>query len=453
MASNKELIWERLKTFGLTDAGAAGLMGNLQAESGLIPNRLEILCIKRYRENLHVTYTDESYTKGVDTGTISRSEFLSPMGKQYGYGLAQWTSPNRKAGLYDLCKSKGVSIGDLDTQIEWLITELKTSYKQVYSVLTSTNNIRTASDIVLTKFEVPANAASMKEVRSNYSYAIYNSMAKKKSETKPATSAPVKSSGVTAETILNIMRSWLGYSEANGKYKKIIDTYNSYPKPGRGYKVQYSDQWCDTTVSAAFVKAGAVDLIGGIECGVEEHVKLFKKAGIWIEDGAITPKPGYLIVYNWNDKTQPNDGYADHIGIVESVSGTSITTIEGNYKDSVGRRTIAVGNGYIRGYATPKYANSQTTSNVQKNSASKANNSGPNKTPKWVGEVANTSLLNVRKWAGIEYDKLGSWPVLKKHNLVDVCDTIKDKNGEDWYYVRIGTYIYGFVMAKYIQKV
>lgn len=32
MASNKELIWERLKTFGLTDAGAAGLMGNLKAD-------------------------------------------------------------------------------------------------------------------------------------------------------------------------------------------------------------------------------------------------------------------------------------------------------------------------------------------------------------------------------------------------------------------------------------
>ena len=161
--------------------------------------------------------------------------------------------------------------------------------------------------------------------------------------------------GVTAQDILNIMRSWLGYSEANRKYKQIIDLYNSHKPLARGYAVQYDDEWCDTTVSAAAIKAGAVDLIG-TECGVEEHVNIFKKKGIWIEDGTITPKPGDIIVYNWGDNTQPNDGYSDHIGYVESVSGSTITVIEGNKGEAVARRTIAVGHGNIRGYARPKYA-------------------------------------------------------------------------------------------------
>lgn len=347
MTSTTEQVWDYLLKSGLTAAGAAGLMGNLKAESGIIPNRLEILCIKRYKERIGKTYSDESYTAAVDNGLISRSEFLSPMGKQYGYGLAQWTSPNRKAGLYDLARSKGVSIGNLNVQLEYLVTELRTSYNTVYTVLTSTRSVQTASDAVLLHFEQPANAQAMRQDRANYGYQYYNQFASKGDD-------PV--STVTADKILDIYRSWIGYSEANGKHKKIVDLYNSHKPLARGYAVKYSDSWCDTCLSAAFIKAGAVGLIGGTECGVEEHIKIFKKAGIWIEDGTITPKPGDIIVYNWDQKTQPNDGYSDHIGIVESVSGNMITTIEGNYKDAVGRRVIPVGWGYIRGYARPRYA-------------------------------------------------------------------------------------------------
>ena len=166
-----------------------------------------------------------------------------------------------------------------------------------------------------------------------------------------------ESVGVTAEDVLNVMRSWLGYNEFNGKYKQIIDLYNSHKPLARGYKVQYDDEWCDTCVSAAAIKAGAVDLIG-TECGCEEHIKIFQSKGIWIEDGTITPKPGYIILYNWGDSTQPNDGYSDHIGYVESVSGGKITAIEGNKGGAVARRVITVGNGNIRGYAAPKYAES-----------------------------------------------------------------------------------------------
>ena len=161
--------------------------------------------------------------------------------------------------------------------------------------------------------------------------------------------------GRTAQDVLNVMRSWIGYSEANGKHKQIIDLYNSHKPLARGYAVKYSDEWCDTTVSAAAIKAGVVDLIG-TECGCEQHVKIFQSMGIWIEDGTITPKPGDIILYNWDDATQPNDGYSDHIGYVESVSGRTITLIEGNKGEAVARREIPVGWGYIRGYARPKYS-------------------------------------------------------------------------------------------------
>ena len=151
------------------------------------------------------------------------------------------------------------------------------------------------------------------------------------------------------------MRSWIGYSEANGKYIEILNVYNSHKPLARGYAIKPSDEWCDATVSAAAIKAGAVDLIG-TEVGVEKHVDIFKSKGIWIEDGSIKPQAGDIIVFNWDDSSQPNDGWSDHIGYVEQVSGNTITCIEGNMSERVGRRTINVGWGYIRGFARPKYA-------------------------------------------------------------------------------------------------
>lgn len=166
----------------------------------------------------------------------------------------------------------------------------------------------------------------------------------------------------TAQDVLNVMRSWLGFSEYNGKFKQIIDLYNSVLPLPRGYAVKYTDAWCDATVSAAAIKAGAQDIIGR-ECGCEQHIKIFKQKGIWIEDGTIRPEPGDVIVYNWGDSTQANDGYADHIGYVEYVSGNTITAIEGNKNEAVERRSLPVGWGYIRGYAKPKYDNSSSKPN------------------------------------------------------------------------------------------
>lgn len=202
------------------------------------------------------------------------------------------------------------------------------------------------------------------------------------------------------------------------------------------------DSWCDATVSAAAIKTGITDLIG-TECGVEEHVKIFKNLGIWQEDGTITPKPGYIIVYNWDDSTQPNDGYSDHIGVVKEVKNGKITVIEGNYKDKVGYRIIPVGWGYIRGYATPKYETASTPAKPSKEL---------NRTQRWVG-MSKVDDLNVRTWAGKENPNIKRYPRLNQGNLVDVCDVVKDSKGADWYYVRIAGKIYGFVKAEYITRI
>lgn len=170
---------------------------------------------------------------------------------------------------------------------------------------------------------------------------------------------------VTANDVLNIARGWIGYSEKNGKVKEIMDVYNAHKPLARGYKIKSTDEWCDCFVSACAIKAGAVDLIG-TEVSCEKHIDIFKKKGIWIEDGSQKPKVGDIILFNWDDSSQPNDGHADHIGYVEQVYGNTIVCIEGNKNEKVDRRTINVGWGYIRGFARPKYSGEGSSSTTIK---------------------------------------------------------------------------------------
>ncbi len=65
-------------------------------------------------------------------------------------------------------------------------------------------------------------------------------------------------------------------------------------------------------------------------------------------------KAGDIITFNWDQNSQPNNGFADHIGIAESVSNGTIHTIEGNSNNQVRRNTYRIGHGNIRGFATLK---------------------------------------------------------------------------------------------------
>lgn len=183
----EEKIWNFLMELIGNVYGVSGLMANLFKESGLNPKNLENFCERKLKEAGKPYCTDETYTAAVDSGQIGRAEFLNPLpGKQYGYGLAQWTSVGRKAGLYDLVKSKNVSIGDLETQLEFLAVELKGKYKAVLNVLKAATSIRESSDIVLIKFEAPADQSNeVKMQRAACGQIYYDKYVAKKGSDKP----------------------------------------------------------------------------------------------------------------------------------------------------------------------------------------------------------------------------------------------------------------------------
>ena len=155
--------------------------------------------------------------------------------------------------------------------------------------------------------------------------------------------------------IVNMAASFLGCNEYDGSHRKIIDIYNAHKPLARGYKVKYTDAWCATFASAVAIQCKMTNIIP-TECGCGEMIKLFKKLGAWQENDAYIPKPGDFIFYDFDDSGKgDNTGSPDHVGIVEKVSGSTITVIEGNYSNSVKRRPITVNGKNIRGYGVPKY--------------------------------------------------------------------------------------------------
>ena len=319
-------VWAYLIKY-MTPEGAAGVMGNLYAESGIIPNRVEILCLQRLKE-IGKHYTDATYTALVDDGSISRDLFLHPLGdtRQYGYGLAQWTSPGRKAKLYDLAKTKRVSIGDLNMQLEFLVSELKQSYKSVWETVTTTHDIKKASDEFLLKFEIPDDRGeNIKNARYGYAKDIYEQLSGSKE-----VQAMASANNAAIDRVIAVAENELGYLEKS-EYQYLDEKTKG---AGNGNLTKYwrdvyptfqGQPWCACFVSWCFMQA----------FGLETAKKMLKHwpftycptlASMTTNK---TPQRGSIVLFYRNGE------YA-HTGLVVAVQGNSITTIEGNASGASG---------------------------------------------------------------------------------------------------------------------
>lgn len=179
--------------------------------------------------------------------------------------------------------------------------------------------------------------------------------------------------------VVSCAKSFLGCKESDGTHREIIDIYNNQTPLPVGYRVTYTDAWCATFVSAIAVKLGITDVILP-ECSCSRMIALYQKAGRWTENDAYVPNPGDIIMYDWQDSgIGDNTGAPDHVGIVASVSGNTITVIEGNKNDSVSYRSIQINGRYIRGYCLPNYAG-------------KADNAS--KVTDWAGDAKTWAVKN-----------------------------------------------------------
>ena len=220
-------------------------------------------------------------------------------------------------------------------------------------------------------------------------------------------------------------------------YTKFARDVNSWGQPGC-----QGQPWCAVYQFWKLTKAlglkTALQIMGGGFYNCRNVTRHAQSKETWKK----APKKGALIIFR----------NGSHIGSVNKYDTQYVYTNEGNTSSTPG---VVVNGGsccnkkyklnapVIDGYVWIDYGAEEQTST---DTAVKLN-----KTPRYVGKVTATEL-NVRSWAGKENPTIKKWPLLKKDNLVDVCDTIKAADGSNWHYIRIAGKYYGFISATHIKK-
>lgn len=356
------MIWEYFINKGLTAAGAAGLLGNLYAESGLNPKNLQNSFEKK------LGYTDETYTEAVDNG--SYTNFANDGA---GYGLAQWTYHTRKLALYEYATLNGKSIGDLEMQLDFLYYELSTGYKTLLALLKKTNSVKEASDAVLTQFERPADqGTAVKNKRASYAQQYYQEKGESKvgntnSSLATYTKITKNKSTLSSKTINRIsIHCYVGQVTA----KQGVDYFATTTKQASanyvvgydgsiGLSVEEKDRsWCTSskdndkqavTIEVASGKSDPYQVTDAAYAALLNLVTdICKRNGktkvIWIEDKATalayTPKANEVIltVHRWFStyKSCPGQYLYERQGqIAQTVTNrlNNITTVIGEEEE------------------------------------------------------------------------------------------------------------------------
>lgn len=282
--------------------------------------------------------------------------------------------------------------------------------------------------------------------------------------------APARPSTAPAadrKTVVNQMLEWEHYSEQNGKFKVIIDGYNSYlptaVKAGTAnYSMKYSDEWCACASSNAYIACGLGHMFP-VECSCPRMIALAKKMGIWQENDGYVPDPADAVLYDWEDSGRgDNTGTPDHIGIVISVDKTAGTFVvmEGNKDEAVGRRTMNINGRYIRGFITPKFVTGTNTGGISAQTAVKKEEVKPAVKTYEVSKTGTPNKTTVIKWGLLknnqkvtprlqpdESAKPCSFAPVKPLTRIDVYDYITTK--KRWAYCKVGGK-FGFILASSI---
>lgn len=170
-ASEEELIiWKVFNEYFEGNQNVVvGIMCNIQAESGFIGKNLE------GTNNLRWGITDDEFTTGVNTGSISKEDFCKSTyngdtkgyynsygewaNEDGGYGIAQFTAYTKKKELYeyavDYFKDSTFDIGNAEVQARYLCTCLDSDYSYIKDALLETTNIEEACTVWLKLYEIP----------------------------------------------------------------------------------------------------------------------------------------------------------------------------------------------------------------------------------------------------------------------------------------------------------
>ena len=195
------------------------------------------------------------------------------------------------------------------------------------------------------------------------------------------------------QRVLQIARQEIGYREKSSgsglddkttnagaanytKYARDLDAIpHFYNGPKNGYA------WCDVFYDWLLVEAFGAPLAKRMLCqpddsagaGCSFSALYYRQAGRFCDSD---PQPGDQIFFTFSA------GEVSHTGVVESVSGGTVTTIEGNTSDSVARRSYQIRSGSIYGYGRPKW---DLAADVSDSDTGSAEDPAPAPAPQPVG--------------------------------------------------------------------
>lgn len=409
-ATNEQKIWNFLVDKGCSKAGCAGLMGNLYAESGLRPNNLQ-----NYYEST-LRFSDDTYTAAVDSGAYTN--FVRDCA---GYGLAQWTYWSRKAALLEFAQAAKTSIGDLETQLNFLWKELA-GYTTVLSTLKTATTVKVASDIVLTRFERPADqSASAKTKRAKYGQVYYD---------KYATASAEKKEGTTMSFTPRLTRPTAG-----NKYY-ITKSKGGYSNAIKGKPV---DSQCDVLSNCVGYAYGRFNEIGGYGCC--KYLSPTNAENFMQHKGSLssgmTPKLGACAVWQKGGTLNGSDG-AGHVAIVEKIiSDTQIVTSESGYgnvtpfwtktrnKGSNGNWGAGTGYKFLGFIYNPAVPDSAPTSSGGSTKPAATSGTKPAAKETVYTVVSGDTLSKIAKKYGTTYQKLAAYNGISNPNKIHVGQKIK----------------------------
>ena len=156
--SYHQTIYNLLRGYGLSEAGALGMLGNWECESGCEPYRVQ----GDYQASRAIS---KAYVNAIQNGTQDRERFAMD---QKGFGLAQWTYPQRKRNLWDLSKGTHTPIDDVALQVDFAIQELRNEYAGLFKFLKTAEAIWDCTDRICREYERPA----VNNVQARYEAAL-----------------------------------------------------------------------------------------------------------------------------------------------------------------------------------------------------------------------------------------------------------------------------------------
>lgn len=389
---NQKQIWTYLKKKGLSEEGAAALMGCWECESGNRPDRIEGDFLASF-PGFDVVASNQSAMDKYVVNTlfpateknvkINRSAYM--VGDHYypGFGLAQWTGSRAKA-LHDFCASHGYNWKMLLSQLEFAWNELETTYSKVKEELKKKGDIAELTDFAARKYEGCKKSDWILE-RQQKAAAIYNALTGRTYSLPSSTGTAMSSSDIAdANSALANANSggiMSGITSLGGMFGKLFSAVFGDLGKLFGLSSGESEEGGeDTTGEEGIYSSNSTSdqVLAGIP--FDESSRRGKAQKALVEKMAsVTGK----LAYSMNGPRDPDKGSADCSSTVNWAYNKVLGQTLGNstlsmYQNNSNLSTIDMASGLINGYNT--------------------NTSGPNLSNLQPGDI----MLFSRNWNGTQ---------------------------------------------------